>query len=86
MDLVDALTGLALAVGLLLVVLVENALRAAGLETVGAFVYPVGYGILVLTAWYIWIRPLDLRGPDPDEEVWQSDDLDESHPRSDDTE
>lgn len=59
MDRVDALTALAFAVGLLLVVLVENLLRSLGFETLGLIVYPIGYGTLVVLAWYIWIRPLD---------------------------
>lgn len=73
MDRVDAITGLALAVGLLLVVMVEHALRGAGLETLGLLAYPVGYGSLVLVAWYVWIRPLDLRSPAPGDDVWRSD-------------
>lgn len=81
MDRVDALTGLAMAVALLLVVFVENALRAAGLTTVAAAVYPVGYGAIVLSAWHLWIRPLDLRAPDQGDDVWRTDSDGGSQPR-----
>lgn len=72
MDRADALTALALVVGLLLVVMVEKALGAAGLELLSTLAYPVGYGSLVLVAWYVWIRPLDIRSPSPDDRIWRS--------------
>ncbi|PSQ42380.1 hypothetical protein BRD17_08835 [Halobacteriales archaeon SW_7_68_16] len=59
MDRADAVTALALAVGFLLVVAVENTLRSLGFGALGLAVYPVGYGTLVVVAWYVWIRPID---------------------------
>ncbi len=43
-------------------------LNAVGLGTLGSVVWFVGYGTMVYTLWYGWIRPLDLTGgTDPDE-------------------
>ena len=40
-------------------VLVQN-----GFETLGSIVWALGYGIGVLVLWYVWLRPLDLTGPE----------------------
>jgi hypothetical protein len=43
-------------------------LNAVGLGTLGSVVWFLGYGTMVYTLWYGWIRPLDLTGgTDPDE-------------------
>ncbi|PSQ01753.1 hypothetical protein BRC92_10115 [Halobacteriales archaeon QS_4_69_31] len=76
MDRADAVTALALVVGLVLVVVLEGLVRSLGFETLGLAVYPVGYGTLVVVAWYVWIRPLEFdQRPGP---VWERDD-DESN-------
>jgi len=77
MDAEDAVTALALSAGLLLVVFVENALKSLGVGPVATVVYPVGYGALVLVGWHVWIRPLDIRAPDPADSVWQSGDAED---------
>jgi hypothetical protein len=66
MDRADAVTALALVVGLVLVALVENLVTSLGFETLALVVYPVGYGTIVLAAWYVWIRPIDFEATDPD--------------------
>ena len=35
-----------------------------GYSDLGALVYIVGYGGMVVGIWYGWIRPLDITGPD----------------------
>jgi hypothetical protein len=74
MDHVDIVTGLALVVGILLTGLVENLLQSAGLTTLSTVIWPIGYGTALLTAWYVWIRPLDFQAPDGSEEtIWEPD-------------
>lgn len=38
-------------------------LGVAGYNTLGRFVFILGYGTMVLVLWYVWLRPLDLTGP-----------------------
>ena len=85
MDRTDALTALALVFGLVLVALLEQTLRVAGLTTIAAVVYPVGYGALVLVGWYVWIRPLDLRSPTTTGDVWEAKSARESNDEGNDT-
>jgi hypothetical protein len=35
-----------------------------GYDNVGAVVFVLGYGGMVVAIWYVWIRPMDLTGPD----------------------
>jgi hypothetical protein len=44
--------------------LANYALSALGFELLGSAVWGLGYGMGVIAMWYIWIRPLDLTGPD----------------------
>ncbi|WP_435347714.1 hypothetical protein [Haloarchaeobius sp. HRN-SO-5] len=39
-------------------------LGAAGYELVGSAVWALGYGGAAVMFWYVFIRPLDLTGPD----------------------
>lgn len=54
--------------------LASFALDEAGYQTVGSAVWAIGYGTGILMLWYVWIRPLDITGPesvdrsDPDDE------------------
>lgn len=43
--------------------LVRYLLGVAGYNTLGRFVFILGYGTMVLVLWYVWLRPLDLTGP-----------------------
>lgn len=44
--------------------LVDAWLSAAGYGELGAAVWVTGYGLVVLVAWYRYLRPLDLVGQD----------------------
>jgi len=35
-----------------------------GYNDLGAIVFVLGYGGMILTLWYVWIRPMDISGPD----------------------
>jgi len=35
-----------------------------GYNDLGALVFVLGYGGMILTLWYVWIRPMDISGPD----------------------
>ncbi|MFC7140508.1 hypothetical protein ACFQMA_11795 [Halosimplex aquaticum] len=77
MDRVDLVTGLALVVLIILAGILENMFQSAGLTTLSAFVWPVGYGTAIITAWYIWFSPLDFQAPDSSEEtVWETETVD----------
>jgi hypothetical protein len=54
--------GAALALGVALPGLAHYALSAAGYGTLGSLVWASGYVTAVVAIWFIWIRPLDLRG------------------------
>lgn len=43
--------------------LARRALGQAGYSDLGRVVFVLGYGLMVLAIWYVWIRPLDLSGP-----------------------
>lgn len=58
-----------LLIGVLFVGIVGSGLArwlfgTAGYNTLGRFVFVLGYGTMVLTLWYGWLRPLDITGPD----------------------
>jgi len=54
--------GAALAVGVMVPGLAHYALSAAGYRTLGSLVWATGYVTAAVAIWFIWIRPLDLRG------------------------
>ena len=65
--------------GLANYILVQN-----GLETLGSIVWALGYGLGVLVLWYVWLRPLDLTGPEGSglrESDGQATDVDSDQPR-----
>ncbi|WP_436906872.1 hypothetical protein [Halosimplex marinum] len=74
MDYGDIALALALLVGIALTGQVAGLVESAGFEGLGSVVWPVGYGSVVLAAWYVWIRPMDLGVPDPDgTDLWETD-------------
>ena len=44
--------------------LADYVLAQNGLETLGMLVWGLGYGGGILGLWYVWLRPLDLTGPE----------------------
>lgn len=81
MDRGDIVLALALLVGVALTGQLVGLLESAGFSTLSTLVWPLGYGSVVLVAWYVWIRPLDLRAPTRDEEdLWASDPEDVREP------
>jgi hypothetical protein len=73
MDRADIATALALLVGVALTGQLAGLVRSAGFPLLGSAVWPIGYGSIVLAAWYVWIRPLDLRAPTPnDGDPWNA--------------
>ena len=57
------LIALVLLAGVVVPGLARRALGVAGYSNLGRVVFVLGYGIMVLILWYVWIRPLDLTGP-----------------------
>ena len=57
------LLGLILFVGVAVPGLARRALGQAGYSNLGRVVFVLGYGLMVVVIWYVWIRPLDLTGP-----------------------
>lgn len=51
-----------LVVAFVLVGLLDHYLVTHGAALLGAAVFLVGYGSVVVAAWYVFVRPLDLRG------------------------
>lgn len=41
----------------------RRALGELGYDNLGALVYVLGYGGMVVAIWYGWIRPMDITGP-----------------------
>lgn len=54
--------GLALAAGVVVPGLLKYLLSVAGYARLGTAVWVSGYLTAALVIWYVWIRPLDLRG------------------------
>ncbi|MFC7140074.1 hypothetical protein ACFQMA_09535 [Halosimplex aquaticum] len=74
MDRGDIALALALLVGVALTGQVAGLVRSAGFSAASGLVWPIGYGSIVLAAWYVWIRPIDLRAPTPgDADPWGAD-------------
>ena len=44
--------------------LARRGLGELGYNDLGALVYILGYGGMVVAIWYGWIRPMDLTGPE----------------------
>jgi hypothetical protein len=64
MDRSKLLTGGALIAAMVLVPgLSKYALTQIGYGTVGTFVWYGGYGLGVILLWALWLRPMDLTGP-----------------------
>jgi hypothetical protein len=40
----------------------NHLLTASGYDTAGSALYAIGYGSIVVAAWYVWLRPLNLTG------------------------
>lgn len=57
------LLALVLFVGIVVPGLARHALGVAGYNNLGRLVFVLGYGLMVLVIWYVWVRPLDLTGP-----------------------
>lgn len=58
--------GLAIAAIVIVPGLSAAAINALGYPTLGTVIWVFGYGSGILTVWYVWIRPLDLRAPTSD--------------------
>ena len=57
------LIALVLLTGIVVPGLARRALGVAGYSNLGRAVFVLGYGLMVVILWYVWIRPLDLTGP-----------------------
>ena len=44
--------------------LARRTLGEFGYDNLGVLVYILGYGGMVVAIWYVWIRPMDLTGPE----------------------
>ncbi|WP_142980587.1 hypothetical protein [Halonotius terrestris] len=61
--------------------IVENYLVSIGYGTLATIVFILGYGHVVIGAWYIWLRPLEMTGPVGDAgNIWDSDDDSDNQP------
>ena len=58
--------GLALAAIVVVPGLSAAVIHSQGYSTLGTFTWVIGYGSGIVAIWYIWFRPLDLRGPNAD--------------------
>ena len=74
MDREDVALALALLVGIALTGQLAGLVRSAGYPAVGSVVWPVGYGSIVLAAWFVWIRPMDLGSHSEHVDTWTPDD------------
>jgi len=66
--------GLAFATVVIVPGLAKYALTAIGYEFLGSAVWALGYGLGAVAMWAIWIRPLDLTGPNGIDAADASDD------------
>ena len=82
MDRADVATALALLVGVALTGQLAGLVESAGFPLLGSAIWPIGYGSIVLAAWYVWIRPLDLRAPTPgDGDPWDAETDESTEPK-----
>jgi len=51
------------ALGIIVPGVASHYLHAGGYPLFGKFVWVLGFGTVVLTIWSLWLRPLDLKGP-----------------------
>lgn len=58
-----AKVGAVVAAGVLIPGLVSRYLHASGLNTLGTFVFGMGFFGMIIVVWYVWIRPIDFTGP-----------------------
>lgn len=54
---------LIIAIGVIGSGVANYALTEVGAPTLGTIVWMFGYAMTVFVLWYIWIRPLDITGP-----------------------
>ena len=52
------------AVGIAVSGAADYLLTANGYAGLGRLAWTVGFGATVLAVWYVWLRPMDLMGPD----------------------
>lgn len=55
--------GLALVAAIVVPGLGAAAIHSQGYSTLGTATWVIGYGSGIVAIWYVWFRPLDLRGP-----------------------
>lgn len=51
-------------VGIVVSGVADYLLTASGYVALGRLAWAAGFGVTVLVAWYVWLRPMDLTGPD----------------------
>jgi len=56
--------GLTIAAVVIVPGLANGFLSQMGYPWVGSAVWAMGYGLGVVFIWYVWIRPLDITGPE----------------------
>ena len=52
------------AVGIIISGVADHLLTTSGHVGLGRLVWMVGFGVTVLAVWYVWLRPMDLSGPE----------------------
>ncbi|MFB6170299.1 MAG: hypothetical protein ABEJ06_04045 [Haloarculaceae archaeon] len=55
----DFVVGVALVLALLVPALLDFALSRAGFTGLGGWVWALGYGLVVVTVWLVWIRHIE---------------------------
>jgi len=61
--------------------IVENYLVSIGYGTLATGVFIIGYGHVVIGAWYVWLRPVKFTGGVGDTgNIWDSDDDSDDQP------
>lgn len=58
------LAGLTIAFAVIVPGVMKYFLTRAGLDFLGTVVWAVGYGGFAVAFWYVFIRPIDLTGPE----------------------
>lgn len=52
------------ALGIVVSGVADYLLTASGYVGLGRLVWAVGFGVTVLVVWYLWLRPMDITGPE----------------------
>lgn len=52
------------AVGIAVSGIADYLLTTSGHVGLGRLAWTVGFGVTVLAVWYVWLRPMDLSGPE----------------------